>query len=97
MRAQRAPHHGVSEPPAAHPGQAIQLEEVRSDRAAAADPAVPGDRTGLLVKRYRSIRTGPKEWREVIDAELDTGCWRKERALEEAAAKETGEWLAQTR
>jgi hypothetical protein len=75
--------------------RAIQLEEVRSDRAAAADPAVPGDRTGLLVKRYRSIRTGPKEWREVIDAELDTGLLAEERALEEAAAKETGEWLAQ--
>jgi len=75
--------------------RAIQLEEIRVARAAAADSTIPGDHTGLLVKRHRSIRTASKEWREVVDVELDTGLLAEERALEEAAAKETGEWLAQ--
>jgi len=72
------------------------LEQVRLDRAGAADPGVPGDRTGLIVKQVRSIRTGQESWREVVDAHVDTGLLAEERMLERAAAVETGEWLAQT-
>lgn len=75
--------------------RSIQLEEIRVARAAAADPAVPGAHTGLLVTKVRSIRTGPASWERLVEAELDTGLLAEERALEAAAALETGEWLAQ--
>src|SRR4249920_2594058 len=77
-------------------GRMDLLEQVRLDRAGAADPGVPGDRTGLIVKQVRSIRTGQESWREVVDAHVDTGLLAEERMLERAAAVETGEWLAQT-
>jgi hypothetical protein len=75
--------------------RSLQLEEVRAARAAAAPAGVPGASTGLLVWKVRSIRTGPAQWKEVIDAEIDTGLLAEEARLEQAAALETGEWLAQ--
>jgi len=76
--------------------RADKLEEVREARAAAADPAVPGDHTGILVKRRRSMRMGLHVWEEVVDAEIDSAMLCEDRMLERAAAVETGEWLAQT-
>jgi len=76
--------------------RADQLESIRAARAAAADPAVPGADTGLLVTRRRSIRTGKDEYELVQDVELDSALLAEERALERAAAMETGEYLAQT-
>jgi hypothetical protein len=72
-----------------------QLEAVVQARAAMADPGVAGDATGLIVKEMRSIRLAKDQWREVVDARLDTGLLQEERALERAAAVETGEFLAQ--
>jgi hypothetical protein len=76
--------------------RADALAQVVEDRAAAHDPAVPGDRTGLLVKKPRSYRVGKDVYREVIDVEVDSALLAEERALEQAAVKETGEWLAMT-
>lgn len=71
------------------------LEQIRAARAAAADPAVPGDSTGLLIKRKRSIKTSKDEYEVLTEAEIDTALLAEERALERAAAIETGEYLAQ--
>jgi hypothetical protein len=72
-----------------------QLEEIVRARAAAAIPEHPGDHTGLLLKKTRSIKIGRDAFREVIDLELDSALLVEERQLERAAAIETGEWLAQ--
>jgi len=61
--------------------RADQLESIRAARAAAADPAVPGADTGLLVTRRRSIRTGKDEYELVQDVELDRALLAEERAL----------------
>jgi len=76
--------------------RADALAQVVEDRAAAADATIPGDRTGLLVKRPRSYRIGKDVYKEVIDVEVDAALLAEERALERAAVLETGEWLAQT-
>lgn len=71
------------------------LEQIRAARAAAADPQVPGDATGLLIKRKRSIKTSKDDYEVLTEAEIDTALLAEERALERAAAIETGEYLAQ--
>lgn len=76
--------------------RADALAQVVEERAAAGDASIPGDRTGLLVKRPRSYRIGKDVFREVIDVEVDAALLAEERALERAAVLETGEWLAQT-
>jgi hypothetical protein len=76
--------------------RADALEVIRAERAAAAEPGIPGDRTGLILKRRRSYKVAKDEYREVTDCELDTALLLEERAIDLAAARETGEWLAQT-
>jgi hypothetical protein len=73
-----------------------QLEEIRQARASAAEAGVPGDHTGLIVKRRRAVRIDKSTWAQVTDSEIDTGLLAEERAIELAVARETGEWLAQT-
>jgi len=73
------------------------LKVIKARRAAKAHEDAPGSETGLLTVRRRAIRTPDGEgYEHVIDSEVDTALLAEMRALHLAAARETGEWLAQT-
>jgi hypothetical protein len=68
-----------------------RLHRVIEQRAAGADPNVPGADTGLLVSRQRGLGQGDN-FRVVTEHEVDVGLLRELRALGELAAKELGQW-----
>jgi hypothetical protein len=73
------------------------LKVIKARRAAKAHEDAPGSETGLLTVRKRAIRTPDGDgYKHVIDSEVDTALLAEMRALHLAAARETGEWLAQT-
>jgi hypothetical protein len=68
------------------------LQRIIAERAA--DPAmqsVPGGKTGLLVRRLKSIGAGENA-REVSEYEVDTALLKELRELEKQAAQEAGQW-----
>lgn len=76
--------------------RAEQLEAIRQARgAAASSQGIPGAETGLLLTRRRSVRTGKDTYEVDTLTELDTALLAEERAIDRAAAIETGEYLAQ--
>lgn len=76
--------------------RAEQLEAIRQARgAAASSQGIPGAETGLLLTRRRSVRTGKDTYEVDTLTELDTALLAEERAIDRAAAIETGEFLAQ--
>ena len=69
-----------------------ELQRVIAERAAGpAMQSVPGGKTGLLVRRVKSIGAGVNV-REVEEYELDTGLLKELRGLEKQAAVEAGQW-----
>jgi hypothetical protein len=75
--------------------RADQLEAIRVARASASDPGAPGSETGLLVLRKKVLKTGKETYETVTESEIDTALLAEERAIDRAAAIETGEYLAQ--
>jgi hypothetical protein len=68
------------------------LEQVRQERGADPDmQAIPGGKTGLLVRRIRGIGTGDN-FREVEEFELDAALLTELRNHERQAAQELGQW-----
>jgi hypothetical protein len=69
-----------------------RLKRVVRERAAAPEMAnVPGGKTGLLVRKVKSIGGGESA-REVEEFEVDTGLLREIRDLEKQVAQELGQW-----
>lgn len=70
-----------------------RMKRVIDERAA--DPTmekVPGGRTGLLVRTYKIVGTGPSAY-TVDEFAVDTGLLKEMRELEKEAAQEVGQWL----
>jgi hypothetical protein len=68
-----------------------KLKQIMRERAAAPDMAgVPGGKTGLLVRKVKSIGTG-KHAREIEEFEVDTGLLKEIRDLEREVALELGQ------
>jgi hypothetical protein len=69
------------------------LLKVQTERAA--DPTmqnIPGAKTGLLVRRYKSLRD-ESGFRVVQEVEVDVGLLRELREHEKQAAQELGQWV----
>lgn len=68
------------------------LEQIRQERAA--DPtmqAVPGGKTGYIIRRFKSIGTGPNA-KTIPEYETDHALLKEIRAHEQQAAIESGQW-----
>jgi hypothetical protein len=71
-----------------------KMKRVMRERAAALEMAnVPGGKTGLLVRKVKSIGGGESA-REVEEYEVDTGLLKEIRDLEKQVAQEVGQWEA---
>jgi hypothetical protein len=70
----------------------LRMGAVIEERAAEPEmAAVPGGKTGLLVRHIKSIGSGPAA-REVHEYEVDTGLLRELREHEKQAAQELNQW-----
>ncbi len=71
-----------------------KMKQVLRERAAAPEMEnVPGGKTGLLVRKVKSIGGGDSA-REVEEYEVDTGLLKEIRDLEKQVAQEVGQWEA---
>lgn len=71
----------------------LLMQQIRQERGADPDMAgVPGGETGLLVHRFKVVGGGDNA-RAVDEYEFDAALVREERAHEEQAAKELGQWV----
>jgi len=67
------------------------LKQVIAERAATAEPDVPGDKTGLLVTEQKSIGGG-EDAEKVKEYRVDAALLRELRELEKQASQEMGQW-----
>ncbi len=68
-----------------------RLQKVIEERAEEM-AGIPGGSTGLLVRTYKSIGSGPSA-REVEEYKVDTGLLAELREHEKQAAQELGQWI----
>jgi len=72
-----------------------RLQKVIEARAADASMVAPGSDTGLLVRKYKSIGSGPAT--EIVEEyEVDTATLKELREIEKQAAQELGQWVDRT-
>lgn len=69
-------------------------EKAKKDGKPAPAP-IPGDMTGLLVRRARSVGSG-KAATVIVEYEVDTGTLKELRGHEQQAAQELGQWTEKT-
>lgn len=70
-----------------------RMQQVIAERAADPDMQdVPGGKTGLLVKQYKSVGRGDDS-RTVEEYAVDTGLLREMREAEAQVSKELGQWI----
>lgn len=65
--------------------------DVIEERSQGPDQDTPGSSTGLLVKTFKQIGSGPDAY-PIAEYAVDVALMREIRALQEQAAKELGQW-----